>query len=53
MYDSVITQQDCDREQRAFLRRLGVKSMDELNRIFEECDYDMEKIYKRLGVKSL
>ena len=49
MYDSVITQQDCDREQRRFLSSLGLKSMDELNRIFEECNYDMEKINKRLG----
>lgn len=49
MYDSVITQDDCDREQRRFLKSLGVRSMDELNRIFEECDYDMERINKRLG----
>lgn len=49
MYDSVITQQDCDREQRRFLRSLGLKNMDQLNRIFEECDYDMDRINKRLG----
>ena len=50
MYDSVITQEDCDREQRRFLRSIGVKSMSELNRIFEECGYDQERINKRLGL---
>lgn len=44
MYGSVITQEDCDREQRAFLRSLGLKSMDELNAVFERFDYDTEKI---------
>ena len=51
MYDSVITQEDCDREQRKFLKSLGVSSMSELNRILEECNYDIERIYARLGVR--
>jgi len=52
MYDSVITQEDCDREQKRFLKKLGLKSMYEFHMIAEECDYDPEKIRKRLGVSE-
>ena len=47
--DTPYTQQDCEIEQRRFLKSLGLKSMDELNRIFEECDYDINRINARLG----
>lgn len=52
MYDSVITQDDCNREQRRFLKSLGVRNMDELNKIFEECDFNIDAINQRLGVKE-
>lgn len=52
MYDSVITQEDCDREQKRFLRSLGMRNMDELNKLMESCDFDAERVMKVLGVKG-
>ena len=43
-YDTPMTDDQCKASERAFLRRLGLRNMDELNKIFEENEYDVDKI---------
>ena len=47
-FDTPQTAEQCELSERAFLRRLGLSSMDELQRIFAECDYDSDRISQRL-----
>jgi len=49
-YDTPMTAEQCEQSKRALLRKLGMRDMDQLLKVFEECDYDTEKILKRLGV---
>jgi hypothetical protein len=48
-HDTPITQDECRASERAFLRSIGVRDMNALQRIFEECDYDIDRINRRLG----
>lgn len=51
-YDTPVTEDQCKQSEKAFLRRFGLKNMDELIRIFEECDYDQETIFRKLGIEG-
>ena len=49
--DTPMTADQCEQSERAFLRRYGLRNMDEFLKILEECDYDQEKVMKRLGIR--